>query len=466
MIAGLHAQIYAVADGDRMEINMKKLISLLLLLALSLPLVSCSAILGNVGDNTGDTDSAPTDDTPTDTPTDTPSDAPGDIPSDTEPDAPLDSDDEMVDDIPDREHLIEVGWSAGCVTTSGEINPDDLSYVYSDVISLGSKGTKITFTFKGCPVENKGVLALSSWRLEDGEWVIDRDAPYATSSAVAKQDKSDNTTTYTYVSSANGENVRFCYYLSGFSDTPYVYSYETQEAGTLADLYEVESWTSADRERAYYDILEGKTVNFIGDSLFAGHSLGKHYTWPALIGAKYNMTYENYGISGCTLSACEGGQNPIVNRFSNMPDNDPDIVVLEGGRNDYNKNAALGAHNYLNADTYKGALAMTIAGLREKYPNAVIVCVTFWRAGDKQNDMGYSCNDYNAAMLDVCQKLGVPCIDASIESETGIYMTDKDFRTEYSLSSSDVCHLNYEGMKLALAFFERKLAEIYAKETK
>ena len=442
---------------------MKKLISILLFISMALPLVSCDALFGGDTQDAG-SDSQGAQSTPDDTSDDTAPETPSEVPGDTE--NPEDENDDVIEDIPDREHLIEVTWSAGCVTASGEIVSDNYDYAYSSVITLGACGTKITFTFKGCPSENESILALSSWKLSDGEWVIDRDAPYATSSAVEKQDKLNGTTTYTYVSSGDGESIRLCYYRGGSSETPYVYSYETGEVGTLSDIYEVESWTSADRDRAYYSILEGKTINFIGDSLFAGHSLGKHYTWPQLLGAKYNMTFENHGISGCTLSACEGGNNPIVNRFSKLPDNNPDIVVIEGGRNDYNKNAAMGAHNYPNADTYKGALAMTIAGLREKYPNAVIICVTFWRASDKQNEMGYTCNDYNSGMLDVCAKLGIPCINASIESETGIYMTDADFRAQYSLAPSDVCHLNYEGMKLALAFFERKIAEIYAAQTK
>ena len=94
----------------------------------------------------------------------------------------------------------------------------------------------------------------------------------------------------------------------------------------MEDL-EIKDWLTLDRERAYYKVLEGKTVNFIGDSLFAGHSLGKNYTWPALMLGKYYMHGENHGISGCTLSACEDGQNPIISRFEKLPDNDPDIVI-------------------------------------------------------------------------------------------------------------------------------------------
>ena len=95
-------------------------------------------------------------------------------------------------------------------------------------------------------------------------------------------------------------------------------------------------------DKVYYDVLKGRTANFIGDSLFGGHGIGKPKTWIALLSDKYGMTSENYGSNGCTLSAVEGGANPIIRRYTEMADNSPDFVVFEGGRNDYNKCAALG----------------------------------------------------------------------------------------------------------------------------
>ena len=229
---------------------------------------------------------------------------------------------------------------------------------------------------------------------------------------------------------------------------------------------EIKDWLALDRERAYYEVLEGKTVNFIGDSLFAGHSLGKSYTWPQLMLGKYSMAGENHGISGCTLSACEGGQNPIISRFEKMPDNNPDIVIFEGGRNDYNKNADIGTIDCSDPTTYLGSIAMLVSGLRAKYPNALIIGVTFWKANDRLNIGGKICGEYTSAMLDACKKLGVPVINAADEDASGIRMTDRAFREQCSLAPSDVCHLNFDGMKLALAFFEREIARIYAKNSK
>lgn len=212
----------------------------------------------------------------------------------------------------------------------------------------------------------------------------------------------------------------------------------------------------------YYECLEGISASFIGDSLFGGHSLGKEPTWIGLLSRKYKMNAQNYGLNGCTLSACEGGANPIVVRYSEMEDNDPDIVVFEGGRNDYNKGAQLGDVESGDKTTFKGALGALVQGLREKYPRAVIIGVTFWKVNPRENTIGLPCSAYTDAMLEVCRELSVPCIDATAEEETLIAMTDPEFRREFSLVPGDVCHLNERGMERALPFFERRIAEIYS----
>lgn len=349
------------------------------------------------------------------------------------------------------------------------INKSDVNYSYTDVIVLDKKGTKVTFTDIYQLEGEDSYYTLSFWIREGDSWVIDTTAPNLTcgyDSAV--RNREPNRTEYTYISTYDNECIRFCYFtgnpmlLNG--NYPDMEITETEEEGTLADTMEVYEWARSDRERAYYDVLEGKSINFIGDSLFAGHSLGKHYTWPALIGAKYSMPYSNNGISGCTLSACAGGENPIINRYDKMPDNSPDIVVFEGGRNDFNKGASLGAAYGGDLTTYRGAVSALIDGLREKYPNAIIIAVTFWKANDKQNSIGLTCDEYSSAMMEVCRAKGVPYIDATNQAESGIYMTDKSFREQYSLASSDVCHLNYEGMKLALRFFEKEIARIVSEQ--
>lgn len=209
----------------------------------------------------------------------------------------------------------------------------------------------------------------------------------------------------------------------------------------------------------YFENLKGITASFIGDSLFGGHRLGTEPTWIGLLAKKYGWECNNYGSNGCTLSACEGGANPIVSRYGGMADNNPALVVVEGGRNDFNKSAQIGE---IGGDitTYKGALSAVIEGLRAKYPSAVIAAVTFWRVGPRENEIGLPTAAYTDAMKEVCLEMGVPCIDATDDSACGVYMTDPEFRREYCFVPGDVCHLNEEGFKIAMPFFERELAKI------
>lgn len=208
----------------------------------------------------------------------------------------------------------------------------------------------------------------------------------------------------------------------------------------------------------YYDILKNKTFYCIGDSYIAGDSIKRYEVWPALLAEKYGMQLENYGDCGSSISSA--GANPMVFRFDKMKDGEPDIVLLEGGRNDFNACAKMGNDDDRTPDTFKGALNLTIEGLREKYPRAMIFLATPWYVtGD--NEAGGTVFEYIAAMLDIAERQGVYAVDASDRELTGVLMDEPEFRRKYCIGPEDVSHLNTEGMKLALPAFEKKIAEFY-----
>ena len=217
-------------------------------------------------------------------------------------------------------------------------------------------------------------------------------------------------------------------------------------------------------ENLYFDNLKGIRAAFIGDSLFGGHGIGKENSWIAILANKYGMVMENLGSNGCTLSACEGGANPIVNRLSDITLEDPDIVVVEGGRNDYNKGAALGEIGG-DVTTFRGALSNVLTTLKERFPKAIILCVTFWKVGTRENVIGFPTSVYTDAMKEVCKEMGFPCIDATDTEATRVNMTDPEFRREHCWVPGDVCHLNVLGMQRVAPFFEREISRIIA-ETK
>ncbi|HBF14293.1 MAG TPA: hypothetical protein DDW30_01140 [Clostridiales bacterium] len=201
------------------------------------------------------------------------------------------------------------------------------------------------------------------------------------------------------------------------------------------------------------DCLRGITVNAIGDSYLYGATLGTDKVWLSLLANELDMTVNNYGINGSTVSAYED-HHAMVNRFRNMRAG-ADLVIIEGGRNDYNVRAPLGELTGTDPKTYAGALNLMIAGIREQNPNALIVGITPWYVN---SDM----KRYSDMMLEVFRAQGLPCLNAADPDKVGVYMTDAAFRRQYCLNENDISHLNAEGMKLVLPVFRAFLAEAYA----
>ena len=177
------------------------------------------------------------------------------------------------------------------------------------------------------------------------------------------------------------------------------------------------------------------------------------------------MTFSNNGIGGSTIGNLNTEKNPMILRYDNMPDNDPDIVFIEGGRNDYNKNVPIGTLGSTDTTTMMGAAQYLITKIQEKYPKAVIICMTVWEVGGNKNSAGNYCSDYGRALIEVCQSMSIPCINAMDQEKMGVKMTDASFRAKYCMGANDISHLNADGMKLVLPVFEKYIAEFYEANT-
>ena len=176
----------------------------------------------------------------------------------------------------------------------------------------------------------------------------------------------------------------------------------------------------------------------------------------------YDMTLNNYGLSGSTISNYAGSNfNPMVDRWEEIADNNPDIIIVEGGRNDYNKNVPMGDLGTTDKGTMKGAVAYLLSSLQEKFPNTLIIGVTCWEVGGKQNEAGYYCSDYGRAFIQVCEELGIPYVNAMDSDAMGVYMTSSNYRGRFCLTAGDVSHLNEKGMKRVLPVFEKKIYDYY-----
>ncbi len=370
---------------------------------------------------------------------------------------------------------LDTKWNIGYVGSSTNpygyangIHPTEVNYAYSDVIEIAKKGTKITFVDEYFGSTSGNAYVLSFWKKDGNDWVIDLSKNNIPGGGQYVISSESHGVVYTYISSEDNECVRFCFRSNGSDNRPTIYSAETNEPGTLQDVIDasaaLEKWIEDDKSRAFYDILKGKTFTVIGDSYLAGNGLDKNLVWPALLAKKYDMVYNNYGMNGSTMSNYVTSNNPMVVRYTNMVDNNPDIVIIEGGRNDYNKNVPIGENGSTDTKTMKGAARFLISKVQEKYPNALIICLTVWEVGGNPNSAGNYCSDYGKALLEVCADMGVPCINAMDQEATGVKMTDASFRSKYCMKPSDISHLNADGMKLVLPAFEKAIADFYAQK--
>ena len=377
-------------------------------------------------------------------------------------------------------------WSLGYVGSSthsswkNTLNPTGAYYSVSAIFTVPAAGSTVTFTDDNTNSNGDSNFAsasayvFSSWKESGtGNWVIDLDGYNASGTDVTYKD-AGGARTYTYTTTKDNESLRISFrsgQSTSFAPSKYptvtvtgkspatIPSQQTVDPNAKNDrLFDLAAWTTADRSRAYYENLSGLTVDFIGDSYFAGDGIDSRYVWPALLGLKYGMTVVNQGRNGSSISDYDSSKNPICRRYTSLPANNPDIVVLQGGKNDYNVSCPLGAAGSTDTKTFRGAVRTTIEGLRKKYPSAVIICVTPWEIGSAANGIGLAVRDYGNAMIAVCEEMGVPCINA-MSSESGIIMTDPSFRNQYCRSSGDISHLNAEGHALALKYFEKQISE-------
>lgn len=396
-----------------------------------------------------------------------------------------------------KAHLrVDTKWHFGCVgsymnaQSPNAVADETEFYSYTDVFTVAEAGTTVTFAIKAehtdGVVENasSSVYVFSQWKQENGAWVLMQNgANYVggdmTSSIVAYSTK--DTIIYSYTTSYDNESLRVCY-RSGQTKSftpesfPKIYAEDRDYPGTeLPDFYDV-----------YYSNLAGVTLSAVGDSYFDGvaTNIGQENIWVNLLAEKYKMNYKVDGVGGATVADARDNRVPVCERYKNVLA-DANIVLLEGGRNDYNisgvgadhitlpdsvkQDAAnkgvdiqvpLGDINSTDTKTFMGAWNVIIAGVKEKCPNAMIVLISPWNFPDIASK-SITRMQYINAMKQLALKHGVYFIDASDTSLTGVDMQNADFRAEYSTGKNDVSHLNAKGMKLVMPKFEKIISEYY-----
>ena len=176
------------------------------------------------------------------------------------------------------------------------------------------------------------------------------------------------------------------------------------------------------------DVLEGKKILFIGDSICYGTGLSNgQYPYPYWIGQLHpTATIINDGVAGSTICYQEPSAGDSIglkcqnDRYSGSEFADADIIVIEGGINDLMRNKTFGTlkSGYMNIrqkyykddiTTYAGALEYIFKYFTEKFVGKRILFTTIHRltsaiAIDKQWA-------YWECASEACAKWGVEFID-------------------------------------------------------
>lgn len=375
-------------------------------------------------------------------------------------------------------------WHFGYVGSSSNssytyvINSSGTYYSYTDVITLEKAGTEVWFTDNNTNSNgdknfaSAAALVVSSWKKSGSAWLIDQTgtniAGSGSTDSVIATNESD-AMVYRYVTTYDNESIRLCFrsgQTSAFTPAAYpaVYFRETSGTGTAASLNaaakDYADWMAESKLSSYYKSLEGLTMYTLGDSYFAGDALETKYVWCSLLAGKYGMTYTNKGKNGSAISDCTAAAYPMVSRYTELPVAGADIILLEGGKNDFNNDVPIGTNSDVSTKTFKGALQFLIGKLQTRYPGALIVCVTVWNTAGT-NSLGLTVSDYGQAMIEVCTADGIPCFNSMDTAISGVDMTSAVFRSMYCLTSSDISHLNIAGHRMVLPKFEKFIADAY-----
>lgn len=309
-----------------------------------------------------------------------------------------------------------------------------------------------------------------------------------------------------------------------YSDSAYVTNVQ-QTAQKVIDTTDTSGYTAASKKAldAYAngtslnDIIandmKGLNVLALGDSLFAGTDKGtagcdRESQWVNLLGNNHDWTLTNLGIGGMTVSYTDknyttsgqkasmydwlfNGYNdyrwgssynttakltyPNVSTtynyyyqcgdFTGKTADDVDLIILEGGCNDYGYEIAapLGTITSDDPSTFLGAWNCITEKLLETYPNAKIVFITTWYLNPQSRSDNLTSIEYSTSINKLYDQVyasndRVYMIDAGNPSVSGVDMLDSAWRNEYS---NDSYHLKNNGMAIMASNMLPRLWEIW-----
>ena len=200
--------------------------------------------------------------------------------------------------------------------------------------------------------------------------------------------------------------------------------------------------------------LRDKLIVFNGDSICEGLSNKGGYA--KILKDQTGCLIENRAIGGGTLAVNKRNAHMICNDIINMSDN-ADMVILEGGINDYWQDIPLGEmkpltdfESEVDKETVLGALESIFRTCMEKWlgvPIMFVIVHPVQKTRYMPNSVGYTFEQLAEGIRKMCKKYSIAVVDLLNESG-GFNGNIQRIAKKYTVNGGDGCHPNAEGYRL------------------
>lgn len=199
------------------------------------------------------------------------------------------------------------------------------------------------------------------------------------------------------------------------------------------------------------DDLDGTSILLVGDSFIAGWVPEQHdYLWSTMLETRCGMDVVCAAVTGSTITNGEndgyvyhGSCASYVTR--ELPQRDFDMILIQGGMNDWMLCEPIGTDDSRDPQTLKGALNCVLDRLEQDCPDSMIVAMSGWIGSGKTNYEGDPTEVFDQAVREVYAARNIPCLMACDPKISGIYANDAAFREKYFRTKQDSWHLNEAG---------------------